>query len=356
MAPPATLLLLCNDQFIIPANTGPLFQIPTGPVTSAVLAELKTKYIEEIQFFKEYYNVDKAVKAKIQQYIPEKFYQTLKNKNIGFSQVRTLTILTHLWTTYGSLKEEDVQDFDKALKTAISANTCFKDFVTQIEDNTDAVISQNPYSPAQIMSITYTIVNATGFYSLDFKNWRHKPAIDRTWANFKIFFAELFKDPQDDGLTAQASGYTTNICQLQENEVTMSEMQQETVTTLANLATATTSEWTAFITLTTTNTDLARHITTLTAHLVTAQGKITTLTAQLATKSGGSGNCNNHSNPSTGNFTGLDPKGYCWTHGWRVRKGHSSSTCSKWKTGHDATANRENTKGRSNYNKGWTGE
>ena len=133
-------------------------------------------------------------------------------------------------------------------------------------------------------------------------------------------------------------------------------MQQETAIALANLATSTTSDRTAFITLTATNANLARHITTLTAHLVTAQGKITTLTAQLATKSGGSGNCNNHSNPSTGNFTGLDPKGYCWTHGWRVRKGHLSSTCSKWKTGHDATANRENTKGRSNYNKGWTGE
>ena len=122
-APPATFLLLCNDQFIVLANPGPSFQIPTGPVTAAVLAELKTKYIEELRLFKDYYNVDKAAKSKIQQYIPEKFYQTLKNEITGFSQVRTLTILTHLWTTYGSLKEEDVQDFDKALKTAISADT-----------------------------------------------------------------------------------------------------------------------------------------------------------------------------------------------------------------------------------------
>ena len=97
-------------------------------------------------------------------YIPEKFYRTLKKKITGFSQVRTLSILTHLWTTYGSLKEEDVQDFDKKLKTAISANTCFEDFVAQIEDNTDAVSTQTSYSPAKIVSIAYTIVNATGFY------------------------------------------------------------------------------------------------------------------------------------------------------------------------------------------------
>ena len=160
--------------------------------------------------------------------------------------------MTHLWTTYGSLKEEDVQDFDKALKTAISADTCFEDFVSQIEDNTDAVSFQNPYSPAQIVSIAYTIINSTGFYSLDCKTWRHKPAIDRTWANFKIFFAKVFKDARDDGFTAQTSDYASNVYQLQEDKVTMSKMQQETATALENPATATTSDRTAFITLTTT--------------------------------------------------------------------------------------------------------
>ena len=261
--------------------------------------------------FKEYYDSDKAIKAKIQQYIPEKFYRTLKNKITGFSQVRTLTILTHLWTTYGSLKEEDVQDFNKKLKTTISANICFEDFVTQIEDNTDAVISQNPYYPTQIVSIAYTIVNTTGFYFLYCKTWRHKPAIDQMRTNFKIFFAEVFKDERYDGLTAQTSGYAANVRQLQEDEVTMLEMQQETATALANLATATTSDRTLFITLTTTNANLAKQITTLTAHLITAQAKIAILTGQLATKTGGRGNSNNNSTPSTGNLHRLDPNGYC---------------------------------------------
>ena len=133
-------------------------------------------------------------------------------------------------------------------------------------------------------------------------------------------------------------------------------MQQETATALANLATATTSDQKAFINLTTTNAGLAKQITTLTVHLVPAQAKIATLTTQLATKTGGRGNRNNNSTPSTEHFPGLDPKGYCWTHGWRVRKGHSSSTCSNQKTGHNATASHENTRGGSTYNQGWKGE
>ena len=348
----ATFLLLCNDQFIVPAKSGPSFQIPTGTLTAAVLAELKTRYIEELRLFKEYYNVDKAVKANIQQYIPERFYQTLKNKITSFSQFRTLTILTHLWTTYGLLKEEDVQDFDKKLKTAISTDTCFQDFVAQIEENTDTVRTHNPYYPAKIVSIAYTIVNATGFYSLDCKTWRHNPATDRTWANFKVFFAKVFKDAWDDGLTAQTSVYAANVRPLQEDEATMSEMQQETATALANLATATNSDWTAFITLMTNNVDLTKQITTLTAHLVTAHAKIATLTGKLATKTGGRGNINKNSTNSTRNLHRLDPKGYCWTYGCRVRKGHSSSTCSNQKPVHNTAAIWENTKGGSTYNQG----
>ena len=109
---------------------------------------------------------------------------------------------------------------------------------------------------------------------MDCKNWRHKPATDRTWANFKIFFVEVFNEARYHSLTAQTSGKAANVRQLQENEVKMSEMQLEMATVLANLVTATKYDRTAFIILTTTNDNLARQITTLTAQFFTAQGKI----------------------------------------------------------------------------------
>ena len=43
--PPSNFLLLCDDEFVVPTNPGPSFQIPTT-VTAAVLAEIKTKYTE----------------------------------------------------------------------------------------------------------------------------------------------------------------------------------------------------------------------------------------------------------------------------------------------------------------------
>jgi hypothetical protein len=46
--------------------------------------------------------------------------------------------------------------------------------------------------------------------------------------------------------------------------------------------------------------------------------------------------------------------GYCWTHGHKVKVGHSSATCTHRKPRHITSATRSNTKGGSNANKGWT--
>ncbi len=45
---------------------------------------------------------------------------------------------------------------------------------------------------------------------------------------------------------------------------------------------------------------------------------------------------------------------YCWTHGHKVKVGHSSATRTHRKPGHITSATHPNTKGSSNANKGWT--
>ena len=48
-----------------------------------------------------------------------------------------------------------------------------------------------------------------------------------------------------------------------------------------------------------------------------------------------------------------DPNGYCWSHGFKVRIGHSSGTCNNHKTGHVETATRTNTMGGVKWNSTW---
>ncbi len=47
------------------------------------------------------------------------------------------------------------------------------------------------------------------------------------------------------------------------------------------------------------------------------------------------------------------PGGYCWTHGHRVRKSHTSETCTNRAEGHDNKATSKDTKGGSTANKDW---
>ncbi len=50
-----------------------------------------------------------------------------------------------------------------------------------------------------------------------------------------------------------------------------------------------------------------------------------------------------------------DKVGYCWTHGFRVKVGHNSTTCSSHCTGHQPGASRANIMGRNQYNKSYPG-
>ena len=64
--------------------------------------------------------------------------------------------MTHFISEYAELKEEDVQEIDRKIEEPISSEILFEEFVEQIEWNQEAVAVQNPYSPAQIVSMAYT--------------------------------------------------------------------------------------------------------------------------------------------------------------------------------------------------------
>ena len=87
--------------------------------------------------------------------ILEKYYKFLSSRIIGFAKVTSLEILTHLVTEYVELEDEDVQDIDQKIKEPISGETLFEELFEQIDLNQEAVAMQNPYSPAQTISMVY---------------------------------------------------------------------------------------------------------------------------------------------------------------------------------------------------------
>ena len=57
------------------------------------------------------------------------------------------------------------------MKSQISGDIEFKAFVQQIEDRQKAVALQNPYTDIHIVTIAKNLIESTGFYTMDCREW-----------------------------------------------------------------------------------------------------------------------------------------------------------------------------------------
>ena len=116
---------------------------------------------------------------------------------------------------------------------------------------------------------------------------------------------------------------------------------------LNNLASAATTKRTTLNQLVESNASLTTTVAHLTASVTALTAAYTLLSTKLPPTT---------QQPATGASAarpkvGLDPNGYCWTHGYRVKLGHNSATCTNKAEGHQLAATRANTMGGSTKNK-----
>ena len=86
--------------------------------------------------------MDRSIKRVIKSIFPKVYFQTIRNCHTGYATVHGLVILIYInATTNGMLENEDIQDIYVELNTPINRETHFKDFISQIKDNQDAMAS-----------------------------------------------------------------------------------------------------------------------------------------------------------------------------------------------------------------------
>ena len=159
----------------------------------------------------------------------------------------------------------------------------------------------------------------------------------------RICFAQEFHKVRVIPHTAQAAGYA-HICAAtgQANTETQEQIEQTHAQGLANLATAITAGRQKLGTLSTTN-------ATLNAELRAETTLITKLQRQLTLYMDAS--LPPPATPTTCACVPIDPKGYCWSHGYRVSTAHNSRTCNNTIQGHQKYATRNKPMGGSTKNK-----
>jgi hypothetical protein len=153
----------------------------------------------------------------------------------------------------------------------------------------------------------------------------------KTWAQFKLDFATAHREFRITNQTAQQSGFhSANMMIEQGHEETM----QETVDEITQLATAAASYRGTVATLTMTNAKLATKLEAAHEQIAQLKNEIATLKNKIKPAWQGQRPVKTTNNDS-----------YCWSHGYKVAKSHTSATCSMKKSGHQDAANKSNPMG-----------
>jgi hypothetical protein len=107
---------------------------------------------------------------------------------------------------------------------------------------------------------------------------------------------------------------------------------QDNVDAIAQLATATASDWGTVATMTTTNAKLATQLEAAHALIAQLKNEIATLKNKIKPAWQGQRPVKTTNNDS-----------YCWSHGYQVAKSHTRATFNMKKSGHQDAANKNNT-------------
>jgi hypothetical protein len=182
-----------------------------------------------------------------------------------------------------------------------------------------------------IVNVAYTLVFNTGFFPDACRAWQSRAIAGKTWAQFKLDFATAHREFRLTNQTAQQSGFHSANMMIEKGR---KETMQDTVDTIAQLATATASDRGTVATLTTTNAKLATQLEAAQAQIAQLKDEIAALKNKIKPAWQGQRPIKTTNNDS-----------YCWSHGYQVAKSHTSATCNMKNSGHKDAATKNNPMG-----------
>jgi hypothetical protein len=190
-----------------------------------------------------------------------------------------------------------------------------------------------PIGPSQQINVGYAKIFATGQCMSACRRWNEKPAAEKTWTHFKSHFAAAHRQhKQMQGETAAHSGFHSANAAMTQNE---DHMAEATIGALENLATAAAADRGVVAALTQANSRLVKQLKRTTSELRELKAL---LHQERRDKRG----------PRSFNTSASN---YCWTHGYKVGKTHTSLTCNTRNPGHKSEATRAENMGGSQANK-----
>jgi hypothetical protein len=327
--------------FIAPVNPG--HTAPPVAGAAAAIANQARVFDEAYRKYQEYSDVVKALRKQLVASVDEAYIIALKHDRSMYNAVPLEQMLAHLIDEYGEISHEDYKlneakfnepwDGAEPIELIVARwNKCIK----------LAAASGKPYSDEQILEKAFAIVYDCGLYYEELKDWKRKPAHQRTYLLFQSHVKAAQKEYRLQQRTSKRSGFglaTQELVAATEHFayfMAQAESKEAAANALAREreATSTAKEQRLMLELAEIRALLMKQGTCLpvgtAAPNIPGQPSIAGAPARRQRKDSG---------------------GYCWSHGYYVTPTHTSATCATKRNGHVDTATRENNMGGSQYGK-----
>ncbi len=269
--------------------------------------------------------------------VEDKYIQGLKHPITQYNRVDPITLLTHLWTTYGDIQSLDLTANEARMYADWNPPTSIETLWNQLQDGQSYARRGGEFiDDTLLVRKAYQIILKTGFFEHDCKEWRNKPTAEKTWMNFKTFFTIAVADQQKHNPTTRTTGYANSIKEAVQEEMekmlqTIMEADDEQVPP-AMPPTAPPTECPSD-----------------TANALMSKEAITKMITDAITAAqqhgGGRNRKPNEKQPMQGYDADGTPITYCWSHGITKNLNHNSKTCSRKKEGHKDNATLNNRMG-----------
>jgi hypothetical protein len=176
-----------NAIFAPPANPG-IQPIHARAATPAEITETNRQYLANQREFTVYTTTEAQLKRLILTAVPPTFTNALKDRTLGFANVTTLAIITHLIATYGTITTDDLDKNMALLHRDWSPSEPIKNLFEQIRQCREFAVNKDPISEATALRAGLMTLEKSGLFDDAIRDWRKRVPATKTLENFAIDF------------------------------------------------------------------------------------------------------------------------------------------------------------------------
>eukprot|EP00804_Cyclotella_cryptica_P013267 CCRYP_007042-RA/>CCRYP_007042-RA protein AED:0.32 eAED:0.32 QI:0/0/0/1/0/0.33/3/0/993 len=321
LLPAALFQARYGAAYMPPAASPPAYPVIPPGATVAAREELRATNDEAQQHWQTMLHVRRIAVNLAAAAIDDVYYAEFDDPVEGLNSVEIQDIVNHIKDRYYHIDQADLDKNLERFNQGIDPSAPLIVYIRKQEDCQELANDDNVnISEATMVTTGMKHAIQCGAFTDDWKEWNHIPCANQTWLAWKTHWTRAFEEQKTiQRLTGGEFSANLSI------QATDDELASQMVTSLDNLAFAAVQKNKTVEKLIEMNAQKDKTIAALTSNL-TAEKATSSKLLDIISRAGLKGtqsNSTTHSKVSSK----WDPTGYCWTHGYRITKGHTSATC-----------------------------